>query len=308
MPATDLKWYKNDDFIVFIHSAFECLRGMIYFGLGILNDTINKLPFELHLPTYSFCGPGTKLEERLSRGDLGINPLDSFCKEHDIAYAKNRGNIKKRNIADKILSEKAWQRVIAKDSSIGEKAAAYAITNIMKAKSKLGMGLKTNKKGKKKRKLKTKSQLDFKVVVNEAKKAIGGKVKNKKVAIQSALVSVKNFVKNNGGKDKFVVPKVMKLPKITGEGLPLIPIFAGLSALGALTGGTTAVAKAIKDAKSAKNQLEEAKRHNKVMESIALGKGLYLSPYQPFQNCKGEGISLRLHNKNVKSLKKKKRL
>ena len=34
-------------------------------GSGIVNDIINNLPFELHVPTYQYLGPGTKLEKRL---------------------------------------------------------------------------------------------------------------------------------------------------------------------------------------------------------------------------------------------------
>lgn len=55
-------------------------------GRGLINKIIDKLPFELHLPKYQYCGPGTKLAERLARGDPGINKLDKLCKEHDIAY------------------------------------------------------------------------------------------------------------------------------------------------------------------------------------------------------------------------------
>ena len=54
-----------------------------------------------------FCGPGTKLEKRLARGDTGINPLDSACKEHDIAYSENQSDIQARNIADQVLADKA---------------------------------------------------------------------------------------------------------------------------------------------------------------------------------------------------------
>ena len=36
---------------------------------------------------YSFAGPGTKLKERLARGDRGINSLDELARSHDIAYA-----------------------------------------------------------------------------------------------------------------------------------------------------------------------------------------------------------------------------
>jgi len=58
-------------------------------GGGLLNSVIDKIPFEIHIPSYEFCGPGTKLEERLKRGDQGINPLDKLCREHDIAYSES---------------------------------------------------------------------------------------------------------------------------------------------------------------------------------------------------------------------------
>ena len=268
---------------------------MIYFGSGIVNSLINKLPFELHLPGgYQYCGPGTKLQKRLSRGDPGINPLDSSCKDHDIVYSENRENIEKRNLADKILAEKAWQRVFARDSSIGEKAAAYTVTNIMKAKSKLGMGMKRESVKRRKRNL-----LSFNTVVNAAKKSMKKKTKKARVAIKSALVGARRVIKRRGGKSKYKIPKIVPIPKVIGSGLPLIPIFAGLSALGALTNGVTGVAKAINEAKSAKNQLEEANRHNKMMESIAMGKGLYLRPYKA-------GSGLRLHNEQPRKLAKKK--
>ena len=101
-------------------------------GRGLVNNLLNRLPFELHIPGYQYCGPGTKLAKRLARGDPGINPLDSACKEHDIAYSQNRENVQARNDADKILAEKAWKRVKSKDATLGEKTAAYAVTNVMK--------------------------------------------------------------------------------------------------------------------------------------------------------------------------------
>jgi len=55
-------------------------------GSGIINKIINTLPFEAHIPSYNFCGPGTKLKQRLKRGDRGINQLDEACRVHDIAY------------------------------------------------------------------------------------------------------------------------------------------------------------------------------------------------------------------------------
>ena len=130
-----------------IHHRKKVKNKSHYQGKGLLNRIINKLPFELHLPGYQYYGPGTKLAKRLARGDPGINnPLDTACKEHDISYSKNRENIEVRNSADRVLADEAWQRVFSKDASIGERVAAVAITNVMNAKSKLGMGLKKNRK------------------------------------------------------------------------------------------------------------------------------------------------------------------
>ncbi len=42
---------------------------------------------ELHVPGYSYCGPGTNIDARLKRGDPGLNQLDRACKIHDIDYA-----------------------------------------------------------------------------------------------------------------------------------------------------------------------------------------------------------------------------
>jgi hypothetical protein len=110
-------------------------------GSGLLNKVINALPFELHVPGYQFCGPGTRLAKRLTRGDKGINPLDSACREHDIAHSRSN-DLADRHVADQTLAEKARERVTARDAKFGERAAATAIWATMKAKTKLGMGLK----------------------------------------------------------------------------------------------------------------------------------------------------------------------
>ena len=103
----------------------------------LINRAVDALPVELHLPGYRFCGPGTKLGERLARGDHGINELDEACREHDIAYARYTDN-EHRRIADRILAEKAWQRVKAWNSGVSERAYAAAVAAAMKAKSTLG--------------------------------------------------------------------------------------------------------------------------------------------------------------------------
>lgn len=100
-----------------------------YKGSGLVNSTINNLPFELHLPGYKFCGPGTRLQERLERGDSPKNQLDEACREHDIAYSKNRENLVARHLADKILKDKAWSRAQDSSASFGESCCSCGYRN-----------------------------------------------------------------------------------------------------------------------------------------------------------------------------------
>lgn len=118
-------------------------------GRGLLNTLINKLPFELHIPGYQYCGPGTNLEKRLLRGDTGVNLLDKACKEHDIAYSQTK-EIDQRHKADKILEETATKRMKASDAKLSEKMAALGVKGAMKIKRKLGMGFKKRKNTNKK--------------------------------------------------------------------------------------------------------------------------------------------------------------
>lgn len=243
-------------------------------GKGLLNNLINSLPIELHLPKYQFCGPGTKLNKRLQRGDKGINPLDAACRTHDIAYSQHT-DIEKRHQADRELAERAWERIKAKDSSLGEKINAYFVTNAMKTKVKMGMGVKNMKK-------RCKAN-DF----NNAVKAARVIIKNKKpLDIQDAIKTARKVINHSfaGKKSKVKIPRIIRVPKVGGV-LPLIPILTALGALGALASGGSAIAKAVTTAKNGREQLEESKRHNKTLEAIAMGKGLYLKPYK-----KGYGL------------------
>lgn len=287
-------------------------------GGGLLNTLINKLPIELHIPGYQYCGPGTKLSERLARGDPGINPLDSACKDHDIAYSHNREDITARNAADKVLAGRAWKRVFAPDAGIGERAAALLVTNMMNAKSKVGMGAKNSRrrlKRKLKRRVKRKAPRKYKRIVKTRKRR---KVRSsvKKVpkvtiqkiiqaarkamtlnkgsnnAIKTALQGARDAVKLIGGRSRIRVPRVLRIHAKIGGVLPfLVPLFAGLSAAGAMAGGTAGIVKAVNEAAAAKRQLAESMRHNKTIEAIALGRGLYIKPYKT-------GMGLYLNSKN----------
>jgi len=115
-------------------------------------------------------------------------------------------------MADSILIDKAWLRVKAPESSLGEKAAAYFVTNF----------------------------------------------------------------------------------------LPIVPILTALSTLGSLASGSAAIAKPINNARMAKEDMEEKKRHNRKIESVAVGGELYHKPYR-----KGYVFFLKSYS-NGKGIKKRK--
>ena len=73
-----------------------------------------------------------------------------------------------------------------------------------------------------------------------------------------------------------------------------MPIFAALSAVGAVAGGGASIAKTMNYVSTAKKQLEEDQRHHIKIEKIALGKGLFLKPYKT-------GAGLRIGGNKKKS-------
>jgi Domain of unknown function (DUF5679)/Phospholipase A2-like domain len=124
-------------------------------GLG---DTIIKAigkVGELHLPAskgeyvpggsfnnqlkYSYCGPGTKYEQRIREGYQGINELDSMCKLHDKFYNENH-DTPSRNVSDLALAHRANE--IANDPMFDseQRRAASIVATIMKGKAKFGLG------------------------------------------------------------------------------------------------------------------------------------------------------------------------
>jgi hypothetical protein len=298
-------------------------------GGGFLNSLLAKVPYELHIPGYQYCGPNTRLEERWARGERGINPLDNACMQHDISYSKFKDTAA-RHKADIIFAEEADKRRTASDATWGEKAASWIVSKAMRAKVKLGAGgklkkstypkiirkIRKNKKKNRKRKgkpaaRKNKKQTlhcgrgaskkarggqlvlgkNFKESISAARKAIKlGKEKDLKSASRIALKAAKKQIKKET-KLRYH-PRVIPIPK-RGGFIPLIlPIMAALSALGSLAGGAAGIASAVNKAKQAKADFAEAQRHNTKMESVAVqGKGLFLRPYK-------EGLGLYLTPKN----------
>ena len=187
--------------------------------------------------------------------------MDELAREHDIAY-ENSNSLADRHNADEILENQAWEVFKSKNSGLKEKAASWLVTTAMKAKRKIGAGC------------------GFKCAVKAAKNVIKNQIGEKnlmKLTKICVAVAKKSLRKNK----KTKTPRVIPIPKKGGV-LPLIPIFAGLSALGALTGGIANVVKTVNDMKSNRNT------------PIHLGKGLYLSPYkgESYKIEKGSGLYL----------------
>ena len=88
---------------------------------SVLDNLIDLLPFEMHVPGYKFCGPGIKLAARIQRGDIGINPLDEACRQHDLAYNNPSSN---RRQADRILAEYAFSSMLARETPPDERTVA----------------------------------------------------------------------------------------------------------------------------------------------------------------------------------------
>ena len=124
-----------------------------------LNNLINDLLIEFHqyaekgeyVPggsfndqqKYSYCGPGTRYEQRIREGYKGINELDKMCKLHDKFYNENK-DTKERNISDVALAHRADE--IANDTNFDDvqRKDARFISGIMKAKAYPGFGVKTS--------------------------------------------------------------------------------------------------------------------------------------------------------------------
>jgi len=268
------------------------------YGCGIFNGVLNALPFELHYPfgDYKFLGPGTKLEQRLARGDQPYNKLDEAARNHDIAYGESN-NLADRHKADIILEKEAWDRVKSSDASLGERIAGYVTTNAIKLKRKLGMGCRTqsSKKWKTTSPLRKQREkvgvcgcgLSFAKLIKKQTAAKMKAVKAKKKqditdetlrdVASNCLAAIKLPQEANWRKRK--VPRIIPIPK-TGGALPLIPIVAGISSLGSLVGGVNAVVKAVRD-------IIEAKKLVANGEKQKIGEGMFLTPYK-----KGYGISL----------------
>jgi|GEM_PF-2297019 hypothetical protein len=152
---------KKSQFVTPLAPLVASLRGE---GKGLFNNALGNLGVELHLPAskgedvpngsfnnmykYSYCGPGTKYEQRTREGYKGINELDRMCKLHDQFYNENTDTAS-RNISDEALAHRANE--IANSSGFDEEQKRFAryVAFVMKNKARFGLGLRSKnvKKG-----------------------------------------------------------------------------------------------------------------------------------------------------------------
>ena len=103
---------------------------------------------ELHMRTptmkkYNYCGPGTKLEERLASNDPKIrdpiNNLDAICQKHDIAYSEAK-SLKDKHKADDVMLDEIYKIPYMK-----RPWGTTAVQAMIAGKRKLGLGVKQRK-------------------------------------------------------------------------------------------------------------------------------------------------------------------
>lgn len=279
----------------FYHAAFSMSHNAHAKGRGFdLVKIIGKIDREFHLPKYNYCGPNTRLQERLERGDKPINGLDRACLDHDKIYDTYQ-DLKNRHEADKILQKRAWERAKSLDANLQERLYALGVAGAMRIKRKIGAGVKT-KTGRQKTKKIPPKIVKFEKLISVAKGAIPKK-SSFRDGIKKAILATKIFIKKNLSAKNVPKPRrIIPIPTKRGGFLPaaLIPIIAALGGVGGLAGGVSSVVNTINNIKTAQKQLEEQKRHNLQVEGKMVGSGLYLRPHKkgfglyfnPYDPCK----------------------
>lgn len=250
-------------------------------AFGLIDRIINKMP-EIHIPGYQYCGPGTKLAERLARGDPGINKLDVACKEHDFAYASCK-DTKSRRKADKELIGRAFKRVYSGDAKLDERAAALLVSGLMGAKmglTKIGLGLNAPKK-----KINKKNTIPFSRLIRSAKGSIKKSLLKPTTPDKTIIAAIRSAQKMKRGKT-VKTPRVLKIPKFGGGFLKILPIISSLSAIGCITPTAAGVVEAIREIQNAKKQnMSSGKKIGRGLNLIYRsdktvgGSGFYLKPY-----------------------------
>jgi len=239
-------------------------------GKGLINNLINNLPFQAHVPGYNYLGPGTNLDLNLEKGVKPANKLDDLALTHDKAYSKSN-ILTDRHQADYALQEGAWNRVLAPDSSLGEKAAAWAVTNVMKAKRAIGAGVATRYKPypislseeDKLRVANASKPIEVHINLTRTKSSLMNELDMPLTVYQINKIVKGRKEKKNSVKLKLSTAQLQHFKQ--GGFLPAL--LAAASVLGTLYNSYS-------NKKANDRLVEERIRHNKALEG---GKGLYMS-------------------------------
>lgn len=117
-------------------------------GSGVINDAINKIPFEMHLPGHNFTGPGTQLLHGKTRLNPDLtykefskptNRVDETAYQHDVCYLKNKDTKTRNEVCDKKMLEDLDD---IKNPTIRERMERAVVKPIIKAKKTFGLGTK----------------------------------------------------------------------------------------------------------------------------------------------------------------------
>ena len=78
-------------------------------GGSFLNNFVNKLPFEMHLPGHNFTGAGLKLYKSLNSDEtpkewsIPINRVDNADYHHDLCYSEHDDTKTRNEVCDKTM-------------------------------------------------------------------------------------------------------------------------------------------------------------------------------------------------------------
>ena len=114
-------------------------------GGSLLNKAINNLPFEVHLPSHNFMGPGTKLKKRLNpdltpkKRSKPVNRMDKAAYHHDLCYLENDDTATRNAVCDKNML-KELEGIY--NPILRERLDKSIVSKLIGTKVNIGMGVK----------------------------------------------------------------------------------------------------------------------------------------------------------------------
>ena len=106
-------------------------------GGSFLNNLMNKLPLEMHLPGHNFTGPGTILYKGLNpegtpkEWSIPINRVDKAAYHRDLCYSKLDDTKTRNEVCDKTMLGELNGNV---NPTLGERIDKLLLGKLIKAK------------------------------------------------------------------------------------------------------------------------------------------------------------------------------